>query len=114
VEFVKANGNRVPSRKQLRNAGVIPNWSGSGGRGGDKSPRSPRGQTQGRANTANMGRSTAAKAKVDQSRSVIVFEGKKHGHQVAVLDRKDVLMEGASYVSAASRTPTPPGARQLV
>ena len=54
-------------------------------------------QTQGRANTANMGRSTAAKAKVDRSCSVIVFEGKKHGHQVAVLDRKDVLMEGACW-----------------
>ena len=31
VEFVKANGNRVPSRKQLRNAGVIPNWASGRG-----------------------------------------------------------------------------------
>ena len=48
------------------------------------------------------GSPSAGKAKFDQTRAIVVFAGKSQGHQVAVLDPKDVLMSGASYVLDAS------------
>ena len=41
------------------------------------------------------------KVKFDPARAVVVFAGKSQGHQVAVLDPKDVLMEGVLYKSSA-------------
>ena len=35
---------------------------------------------------------------------MVVFAGTSQGHEVAVLDPKDVLMEGALYVSTAGST----------
>ena len=107
VEVAKANGNKVPTKQQLKDAGLLPKaypWGkGTGGRGGDGRGRGGRaqGRGEGNANTAGGGSPSTGKASVDKTRAVVVFGGGSHAHQVAVLDPKDVLMDGASYVSAA-------------
>jgi hypothetical protein len=104
VEVAKANGNKVPSKEQLQDAGLMPKWSkGTGGRGGGGCGRGghAQGHGKGNANTAGGGSLSPGKAKFDPARAVVVFAGKSQGHQVAVLDPKDVLTEGALYVSTA-------------
>jgi hypothetical protein len=107
VEVAKANGNKVPSKEQLQDAGLLPKWStGTGGRGGGGLGRGGRaqGRGEGNANMAGGGSPSPGKAKFDPTRAVVVFAGKSQGHQVVVLDPKDVLMEEASYVSTAGST----------
>jgi hypothetical protein len=112
VEVAKANGNKVPSKEQLQDAGVLPKWTnerfvrsskGTGGRGGGGRGRGGRaqGRGEGNANMSGGGSPSTGKAKFDPTRAVVVFAGTSQGHQVAVLDPKDVLTEGALYVSTA-------------
>ena len=105
MEVTKANGNRVPTKEQLQDAGLVLKWSkGTRGRGGGGRGHSScaQGHGEGNANTTGGGSPSTSKVAFDQTHAVVVFRGRKHTHQVAVLDLKDVLMDGASYVLAVS------------
>ena len=128
MEVAEANGNKVPSKEQLRDAGVLPKWShpngnrwmqernahsnrhllqaewlsatkGTGGRGLG-------GWTQGRgegsANTSGGGRPLPGKVKFDPARAVVVFAPQGQSHQMAALEPEDVPTEGARYESSAA------------
>ena len=106
VEVAKSNGNRVPSKEQLQDAGLLPKWSkGSGGRGGGGRGRGGRGLGcgGGNANTASGGSPSPSKSKVDMSCSVVAFAWRSHAHMAAVFEPEDVVfkLHGASYVSTA-------------
>ena len=48
VEVAKSKGNRVPSKEQLQDAGLLPKWSkGSGGHGGGGRGRGGHGHGRG-------------------------------------------------------------------
>ena len=94
-EIAKANGNKVPTKEQLQDAGVLPPAWKSGGKGAKG-----RGGGDGRGRGSGKGRGRGGH-QVNTSGAVVVFAGSQHGHQVAVLDRRDVLMSGGSYASDA-------------
>ena len=95
----KSNGNRVLSKEQLQDAGLLPKRSkGSGShRGGSHGNSRGRGNT----NTASGGSLSSSKSKVDMSRSVAVFAGRSHAYIAAVLEPEDLVLHGASYVLTA-------------
>ena len=94
-EIAKANGNKVPTKEQLLDAGVLPKFGAKGARGRGGGDGCGRGGGKGRGRGENH---------VNTAGAVVVFAAKYHGHQVAVLDRKDVLMSGGSYTSEAGKT----------
>ena len=94
-EIAKANGNKVPTKEQLQDAGVLPPARKSGGKGAKG-----RGGGDGRGRGSGKGRGRGGH-QVNTAGAIVVFAGSQHGHQVAVLDRRDVLMSGGSYASDA-------------
>ena len=95
AEVAKSNGNRVLSKEQLQDAGLLPKWSkGSGSHGGGGRGRGGHGQGHGHgggnANTASGGSPSPSKSKVDLLRSVVVFARRSHAHMAAVLEPEDV------------------------
>jgi len=92
-EIAKANGNKVPTKEQLQDAGVLPPAKKSGGKGAKG-----RGGGDGRGRGSGKGRGHGGH-QVNPAGAIVVFAGSQHGHQVAVLDRRDVLMSSGSYAS---------------
>ena len=94
-EIAKANGNKVPTKEQLQDAGVLPPARKSGGKGAGG-----RGGGDGRGQHRPWGRGHG-KHKANTAGAVVVFAGLQHGHQVAVLNPRDVLMGSGTYTSEA-------------
>ena len=101
MEVAKANSNKVPSKEQLQDAGVLPKWvqertvHSSKGTGGCGLGGCAQGRGKGIANTSGGGGPSSNKVKFDPARAVVVFAGRSQGHQMAALDPKDVPLEGA-------------------
>ena len=91
-EIAKANGNKVPTKEQLQDAGVLPKFGVKGAKGRGGGDGHSRGSSKGRGRGGHQ---------VNTAGAIVVFAGSQHGHQVAVLDRQDVLMSGGSYASDA-------------
>ena len=91
-ETAKANGNKVPTKEQLQDAGVLPKFGVKGAKG--------RGGGDGRGRGGGKGRGRGGH-KANTAGAVVVFAGLQHGHQVAVLNPRDVLMGGGTYTSEA-------------
>ena len=105
-DLVRRNENRVPSKSQLQDAGIIPNWKKA-------APQKPAKGDVGVQSLPQRSRLT-----VDPYRSVSVYAGSPRGsagdrHGVmymAVLDGNGTAVEGASYQSSSAGA-TPGGAR---